>query len=86
MGRHPTGRFTSGSTTARGHRLANPRDPAVRLALTKPCPVCKVDADEWCVGIDERDGSRTRGRRLTRIHFDRCEFVPTDAPVKAGAR
>lgn len=83
MGRHPSGVFTAGAL--RGKRLANPRDPAVRLALTKPCPVCKVEAYEWCIGIDEREGSRTRGRRLTRLHFDRCDFVPAD-DVKAGAR
>lgn len=84
MGRHPSGVFMSGSNLSRGHRLANPRDPAVRLALTRTCPYCKAEPDQWCIGIAEN--SRTKGRRISRIHFNRCEFVDTDAPVKAGAR
>ena len=82
MSRHPSGVFMAGA--ARGHRLSNPRDPAVRLALTRKCPDCDAEPDQWCVGIAEN--SRTKGRRISRIHFNRCEFVATDAPVKAGAR
>lgn len=79
--RHPSGVFAGGA--GRGRRLANPRDPAVKLALTRKCPDCAAEPEQWCVGIAEN--SRTKGRRITRIHFNRCEFVPSD-DVKAGAR
>ena len=85
MGRHPSGVFMSGSNLSRGHRLANPRDPAVKLALKRDCPDCKQPAGEWCIGIAEN--SRTKGRRLRRLHFARCLFTAGDGDtVKAGAR
>ena len=71
MSRHP-GVFRSGPNTVRGHRLANPRDPAVRLALSKTCPDCKAEPEQWCIGIAE---GPTKGKRLTRIHFNRCLFA-----------
>lgn len=67
-----------------GRRLANPNDPAVRRALTRKCPDCNAEPDQWCVGIAEN--SRAKGRRITRLHFARAKFIETDAPVKAGAR
>lgn len=66
-----------GDGTIRGHRLANPRDPAVRLALGRTCPDCNSTPDEWCVGIAEQ--SKTKGRRRTRLHFARCQFMPAEA-------
>lgn len=83
MSRHPSGVFGP-SGRRNGHRLSNPNDPAVRLALARKCPDCAAEPEQWCVGIAEN--SRTKGRRISRIHFNRCEFVATDAPVKAGAR
>ena len=67
-----------------GHRLADRHDPAVQDALGRQCPDCKVAPDVWCVGIAEQ--SRTKGRRRSRIHFARCQFIPTDVDVKAGVR
>ena len=58
----------------RGNRLMDPRDPAVRDALGRTCPDCGSKPDEWCVGIAEN--SRTKGRRISRIHFARCRFDP----------
>lgn len=66
----------------RGSRLANPNDPIVRDALTRKCPDCDVDPDQWCVGVAEN--SHTRGRRRRRLHFARCQFRPADQYVKAG--
>ena len=59
-----------------GKRLTNPRDPAVQRALERSCPVCDVAWGEWCIGIAEN--SRTKGRRRSRLHFERCAFVPGD--------
>lgn len=73
MSRHPSGVFTAGAK--RGQRLANPRDPAVKLALKRSCPDCEVAEGEWCVGIAE---GPTKGKRLTRIHFNRCLFAAAD--------
>ena len=58
-----------------GHRLSNPRDPAVRSALGKSCPECEVEPDVWCVGT--ADGP-TKGRRRSRLHFARCSFNPPE--------
>ncbi|WP_431231497.1 zinc finger domain-containing protein [Mycolicibacterium psychrotolerans] len=55
-----------------GHRLSNPRDPAVRLALKRQCPTCNAKPDQWCVGVAEN--SRTKGRTITRIHVARATF------------
>lgn len=60
-----------------GHRLANRNDPAVRQALGRTCPVCDVEPDVWCVGVAE--GSKTKGRRRSRLHFERCQFVEVSA-------
>ncbi|AHJ86587.1 hypothetical protein Jolie2_37 [Mycobacterium phage Jolie2] len=73
-----------GNGKRKGARLANPRDPMVREALTRKCPDCAAEPEFWCVGIAEN--SRTKGRRLTRLHFARARFIDSDAPVKAGAR
>lgn len=83
MSRHPSG-VMMGSRRPNGRRLSNPRDPAVLEALTRKCPDCAAEPDQWCVGIAEN--SRTKGRRITRLHFARARFIETDAPVKAGAR
>ena len=64
-----------GDGTVKGLRLSNPRDPAVRSALAKPCPECKVPAQEWCVGTAE---GPTNGRRRSRLHFARCSFDPPE--------
>ena len=73
MSRYPSGVFTGGAT--RGQRLANPRDPAVKLALKRQCPDCKVEAGEWRVGIAV---GPTEGKRLKRLHFARCLFAAAD--------
>ncbi|AKQ07842.1 hypothetical protein SEA_EVANESCE_67 [Mycobacterium phage Evanesce] len=55
----------SGDGTVRGHRLENRADPAVRDALTRPCPSCKAEPGRVCI--------RPRWcRRL--VHFARCSF------------
>ncbi|AKF14541.1 hypothetical protein SEA_CAMBIARE_39 [Mycobacterium phage Cambiare] len=59
-----------------GHRLANPRDPIVRQALERTCPVCNVEPGVWCVGVAE---GKTNGRQRSRLHFDRCKFVEVPA-------
>lgn len=56
-----------------GKRLANPRDPAVRDALTRDCPTCQAREGYWCIGISE---GPTKGKLVTRIHFDRCTLKP----------
>lgn len=58
-----------------GKRLADPRDPAVRQALERSCPVCTVGAGDWCIGVAE---GPTKGRRRTRLHFERAKFNPAD--------
>lgn len=88
MSRHPSqggpyGRYP-GTKRPSGKRLADPRDPAVIEALTRKCPDCAAEPEEWCVGIAEN--SRTKGRRITRLHFARARFIESDVPVKAGAR
>ena len=73
----------------RGHRLADPHDHAVRDALTRACPVCTAEPSQWCIGVDTREGSRTLGRRLTRIHAPRCTFAEglgNGRRAKAAAR
>jgi hypothetical protein len=60
-----------------GKRLANPRDPVVRRALERTCPVCNVEPGVWCIGVAEN--SRTCGRQRTRLHFDRAQFVEVPA-------
>lgn len=62
-----------GNGQVKGCRLRNPRDPAVQLALKKPCPECRAEPDQWCVGVS---GTKMRGRRLSRLHFARCTFQP----------
>lgn len=84
MSRHPSGVFGP-SRRKCGKRLANPRDPATLDALTRKCPDCAAEPDQWCVGIAEN--SRTKGRRITRLHFSRAMFnVDPVAEVKAGVR
>lgn len=63
-----------GDGTVKGQRLANPRDPATRLALTRACPNCNAEPEQWC----SRTRKRGCGRHLSRIHFARCQF--RDAP------
>ena len=60
--------------------------PFERRRLTVAELEARLDAEpeDWCVGIAEN--SRTKGRRITRLHFARAKFIETDAPVKAGAR
>ena len=65
----------------RGTRLANPNDPAVRMALRTECPICQAPQREWCVGVS---GTRMRGRRLTRIHSGRAEFIPNPPGSQTG--
>ncbi|ASR77270.1 hypothetical protein SEA_AVOCADO_38 [Mycobacterium phage Avocado] len=60
-----------------GHRLANPRDPLVRRALERTCPVCAVEPGVWCIGVNE--DFKTCGRTRSRLHFHRCEFVEVPA-------
>ncbi len=74
-----------GDGTVKGRRLANRNDPAVRSALGRHCPDCKVAPEQWCVGIAEN--SRTKGRPISRIHFSRCLFAAVDGlDAKAAAR
>jgi hypothetical protein len=70
-----------GDGTVKGRRLANRNDPAVRAALGRTCPDCKAEPDQWCVGIAEN--SKTRGRRVGRIHFGRCLFAAVDGMAAA---
>ena len=60
-----------------GNRLRDPHDPAVRAALRRTCPDRKAEPEQWCVGIGEN--TRTRGRRLTRVHFARATFKEVPA-------
>lgn len=63
-----------GDGKIKGSRLSNPRDPVVRAALKHPCPDCKAEPDQWCIGVAK--DSRTNGRRRARLHFARCSFSP----------
>lgn len=63
-----------GDGTTKGERLSNPKDPVVRAALKHPCPACKAEPDQWCIGIAKY--SRTKGRPRGRLHFARCSFSP----------
>ena len=65
-----------GDGSVKGHRLADRRDPAVRLALKRTCPDCDAQPEQWCVGVAEN--SRTNGRPRSRLHFARCQYAPAD--------
>lgn len=56
-------------------KLANPNNPAVRLALSKKCPICEAAPKVWC-----HQSINPKRRLVGRIvHHARCEFKDGNA-------
>lgn len=73
QGRYPGVPKPPGQNRPLGSRLTDPRDPAVREALTRKCPACLAAPDAWCVLFGP--SVEHPGRRAHRIHYARARFT-----------